>query len=164
MRTIAELLREHTFFTGLSPHYIELIAGCGHNQRFAANQHLAKEGNAADYFFVIQQGKVAIETHVPQRGSVTLQTLKAGDVAGWSWIFPPYRWVFDAKATEPTLAIVLDGKCLRQKCEETPQLGYDLMKRFARIMAQRLQATRLQLLDVYGKGNDAYAHQHIETD
>ncbi len=78
------------------------------------------------------------------------QTVAEGDVLGWSWLFPPYRWVFDAQALELTRALVFDGTCLRGKCEDDHNLGYELMKRFAHVVVQRLQATRLQLLDVYG--------------
>jgi CRP-like cAMP-binding protein len=91
-----------------------------------------------------------VEIHVPDRGAVTLQTVSSGDILGWSWVFPPYRWNSDARATELTRAIALDGACLRRKCEETPSLGYELMKRFARVLDESLQASRLQLLDVYG--------------
>jgi CRP-like cAMP-binding protein len=76
--------------------------------------------------------------------------LAAGEVLGWSWLIPPYHWKFDARAIEQTRALALDGKCLRTKCEEDHDLGYELLKRFAQIMEERLQATRLQLLDVYG--------------
>jgi CRP/FNR family transcriptional regulator, cyclic AMP receptor protein len=71
-------------------------------------------------------------------------------VLGWSWLFPPYRWHFDASASAETSAVVLDGACLRGKCEDDASLGYRLMKRFAQLIQQRLQETRLQLLDVYG--------------
>ena len=124
--------------------------GCGRNVRFEANTYLAKEGEKADIFCLIRSGAVAVETHAPGRGVICLQTLHAGDVAGWSWIFPPYEWTFDLKATEQTLVVALDGKCLRQKCEQDARLGYMLMKKFAGILTARLRATRLQLLDVYG--------------
>jgi CRP-like cAMP-binding protein len=81
---------------------------------------------------------------------LTIETLGEGDLLGWSWLFPPYRWQFDALAIEAVRAIAMDGKCLREKCEKDHDLGYDLMKRFSRIMTLRLQAARLQLLDIYG--------------
>lgn len=149
-RGIKELLAEHPFFQDLTPEYFELVAGCGRNVRFEADTYLGKEGEQADSFFLIRSGLVAVETHAPARGVICLQTLHAGDVAGWSWIFPPYEWTFDLKATELTLVVALDGKCLRQKCEQDTRLGYLLMKKFAGILTARLRATRLQLLDVYG--------------
>jgi len=78
-----------------------------------------------------------------------IETLEEGDILGWSWLIPPYLWRFDARIVEPTRAIALDGKCLRMKCDENHDLGYELLKRFAHIVTQRLQATRLQLLDIY---------------
>jgi CRP/FNR family transcriptional regulator, cyclic AMP receptor protein len=81
---------------------------------------------------------------------LTIQTLGVGEVLGWSWLFPPYRWLFDARTIELTRAIALDGKCLRAKCDEDHHLGYEMVKRFAQVIIERLQASRLQLLDVYG--------------
>ncbi len=76
-----------------------------------------------------------------------------GDILGWSWLFPPYRWSVEARAVQQVRAIKLDGECLRGKCELDPAMGYELMKRFSQIMLQRLEAARLQLLDIYGKAN-----------
>ena len=95
---------------------------------------------------------MALETSAPQRGSAIIQTLGEGEVLGWSWLVAPYRWRFDARVVEAVRAIALDGKCLRGRSEEDHDLGYELMKRFAQVMEQRLQAARLQLLDVYGSG------------
>jgi CRP/FNR family cyclic AMP-dependent transcriptional regulator len=91
-----------------------------------------------------------LEAFAAQRGPITIETIEAGEVLGWSWLFPPYRWHFSARVVEPTRAIALDGVCLRSKGEADHDLGYELVKRVAQIMMQRLQATRLQLLDVYG--------------
>ncbi len=89
--------------------------------------------------------------HPPERDSVVLQTIGAEEILGWSWLIPPYQWRFDARAVELTRAIALDGQCLRNKCEANSRLGYELLKRVAQVFAERLLATRLQLLDVYGK-------------
>jgi CRP-like cAMP-binding protein len=93
---------------------------------------------------------VALETFVPTRGAVTIETLDPGEVVGWSWLFPPHRWHFDARALSLVRATIFDGACLRGKCEADPQLGYDLMSRFAQVVVERLQQTRQRLLDVYG--------------
>ena len=119
--------------------------------RFDEGKFLFREGEEANNFYVIRAGRVAIEIFSPKRGPITVQTVREGDVLGWSWLFPPYRWHFDARALELTRAISLDGKCLRNKCEEDHDLGYELMKRFSEVMIQRLQATRLQLLDLYAE-------------
>jgi CRP-like cAMP-binding protein len=153
MKQMDEILAEHSFFRGLPRPYLELVAGCGKNVRFEANQFIAREGEDADTFYLVRHGAVALELHLPNRGTRTLQTLGPGDILGWSWLVPPYRWRFDARAVEPTRAIALDGKCLREKCETDHDLGYALLKRFAYVLGQRLEATRLQLLDVYGAGS-----------
>ncbi len=151
MHSLEGILSEHPFFQGLDEEYRRLIVGCASNVRFDAAEFLFLEGEQANHFYVIRHGSVALEVDVPGRGPITVQTLHPGDVAGWSWLFPPYRWHFDARAVEPVRAIALDGACLRGKCDEDPRLGYELFKRFAHIMVDRLQATALQLADVYGR-------------
>ncbi|MCS6816463.1 MAG: cyclic nucleotide-binding domain-containing protein [Blastocatellia bacterium] len=149
METLERLLAEHPFFAGLDARHIQLIVGCATNVRFDAGQMIFREGEEANEFYVIRHGKVALEIFVPGRGPITIQTLGEGEILGWSWLVPPYHWRFNARAVELTRAIALDGKCLRTKCEDDHDLGYELLKRFAYIIEQRLQATRLQLLDVY---------------
>ncbi len=93
-----------------------------------------------------------MEIFAPQRKPIMLATLAEGEILGWSWLLPPYQWRLHAHALETVRAIALDGKCLRTKCEQNHDLGYEILKRFAQIMEQRLEATRLQLLDVYAVG------------
>ncbi len=150
MKTLDAILAEQAFFKGLAPEYLELIAGCGSNVHFVAGQTLFREGEEADRFYAIRHGKVAVELHVPQRGSVVIHTVGEGDLLGWSWLFPPYLWQFDARAVEEVRATQFDGTCLRKKCDANPALGYELMKRLAHVVSDRLQDTRLQLLDMYG--------------
>ena len=150
MENLEQILAEHSFLQGLESHYLDLIVGCASNVRFDAGQFIFHEGEEANQFYIIRHGKVALEIFSPERGAIEIDTLEEGDVLGWSWLIPPYHWLFDARAVELTRAIALDGKCLRNKCEEDHDLGYQLLKRFAHIVEQRLQSTRLQLLDVYG--------------
>lgn len=150
LESLSRILAESPFLKGLEPHHVDLIAGCASNVRFESGQYLFHEGEEAERFFLLRQGKVAIEIYSPHRGSITIQTLEAGDVLGWSWLVPPYHWRFDARAMEFVLAISLDGVCLRTKCEQDHDLGYQLLKRFTAIMDQRLEATRLHLVDVHG--------------
>lgn len=152
MKTIAELLAEHAFFQGLPEQDRAFIAGCGENRVYREGDYLAREGAPADYFFLIRTGRVAVETFLPNHGALCLQTLNGGDIFGWSWLFPPYQWTFDARALETVHSIRLDGRCLREKCESEPALGFELLKRFARITTDRLRETRIQLLDLYGEG------------
>ena len=149
MKTLESLLAEHEFFKDLEPQYLELIAGCGHNVRFDAGQYIFHEGESANEFYVVRYGQVALEIHDQRRGQVTLQTLHEGDVLGWSWLFSPYKWHYSARSLTLVRAIALDATCLRTKCDDDNHLGYEFMKRFAAIIVDRLQATRLQVLDVY---------------
>jgi CRP-like cAMP-binding protein len=151
METLERVLAAHPFFADLAPEYLRLIVGCASNVRFEAEEFLFHVGEEANQFFVIREGKVALEILPPGGQPVTIETLGEGEIIGWSWLIPPYHWAFDARAVERTRAVTLDGKCLRGKCEEDHHLGYELLKRFAHIIERRLQATRLQLLDVYGK-------------
>ena len=149
METLEPILAQHPFLKGLEPNYLKLIVGCASNVRFNAGEYLFHEDEEANQFYMIRQGKVAVEIHAAERGSITVQTIGEGEVLGWSWLIPPYRWRFDARALELTRAIALDGKCLRTKSEKDHNLGYELLKRFSNIIVERLEATRLQLLDVY---------------
>jgi CRP-like cAMP-binding protein len=151
VQTIEPLLAKHPFFKGLAPEHLKLLVGCSTNVIFEADQFLFREGEDANTFYVIRSGRVQVETFSPKHGPITIQTAGEGDVLGWSWLVPPYHWRFDAKATDQVRVIAIDGKCLREKCEDDHNLGYELMRRFALIIAERLEATRLQLLDVYGK-------------
>ena len=150
VREIRDLLAAEAFFHDLDADYLDLIAGCGTNTHFAAGTMIFREGEPADTFYVLRSGKVALEIHVPERGALVIETLGPGELLGWSWLFPPYKWHFDARAIDGASAVALDGACLRGKCDDDPRLGYLLMQRFARVSQERLQATRLQLLDVYG--------------
>ena len=149
IRTIEELLVESRLFADLAPQHLETIAGCASIVHFDEGETIFREGGPADTFYVVRSGAIAIETHVPGRGPARLMTLHGDDVLGWSWLFPPYRWHFDARALEPVRALAFDGACLRGKSVEHHELGYELLRRFAEVMLSRLQATRLQLLDVY---------------
>jgi CRP-like cAMP-binding protein len=150
MKEIREILAEHPFFAGFAPEYGKLIAGCAKNHRFDQGAFVFREGDKADEFYLIRHGRVSLEIAAPGREPIVFQTLGPGDILGASWLVPPYRWMFDARTLELVRAIGIDGACLRDKCEVDHRLGYDMMKRFLPIFVDRLHATRLQLLDVYG--------------
>jgi CRP-like cAMP-binding protein len=151
MKGLESLLAEHPFFAGLADEYVALIAGCGSNVAFEPGEYIFREGDPADLFYIVRHGRVQLEIFVPHRGPLAIETVGEGEVLGWSWLVPPYQWSLDARATETTRAVALDGACLRGKCDQDHELGYELMKRFAPIIAERLQTTRLRLLDVYGR-------------
>ena len=144
------ILKEHPFFAGLQDSYRELISGCAKNAHFGPGEYLFHDGETADWFYLIRQGKAAFQLAAPGRKEVVFQTVGEGELAGVSWLIPPYRWTYDARALEAIRAIAVNAGCLRDKCEADHDLGYDMMKRFMPVLIGRLQATRLQILDVYG--------------
>ena len=148
--TLEPLLKEHSFFLGLKPEYIQLLVECASNICFEAGQMIFHREEEANRFYLLRHGRVSVEISSPGKQAIVIKTLTDNDVLGWSWLFPPYQWQFDARALELTRAIALDGRCLRGKCDNDPELGYEMMKRFSFIMLESLQATRLQLLDLYG--------------
>lgn len=150
MQTIDALLPAVPAFAGMPAAHLELIASCAVNEVFQDGAYLAREGDPADTFYVIRRGTVALETFVPQRGALLIETVHENDLVGWAWLVPPYRTQFDVRAVGTTHAIAFDGACLRGKCETDPALGYDLLRRFTAVIVERLHATRLRLIDVYG--------------
>jgi len=149
METLERVLAEHPFLRELAKPHLQVLAECASRVRFKAGEVIFREGEPANLFYLIRHGKVAVETFAPNRGPIVIQTLGEGEILGWSWLIEPYRWRFDARAVELTRAIALDGECLRGRCEEDREFGYEIIKRIAHVIERRLQATRLQLLDVY---------------
>jgi CRP/FNR family transcriptional regulator, cyclic AMP receptor protein len=149
MENLERVIAEHPFFAGLDGGFTNLMVSCASNIRFKAGSYILREGDAANTFYLIREGKVAVEILAPQHKPIIVATLSVGEILGWSWLLPPFQWKFHARAVDDVRAIALDGKCLRTKCEENHDLGYEILKRFAQIVEQRLDATRLQLLDVY---------------
>ena len=150
MKTIADLLAEHRFFRDLAAADRDVVAGCGQNVTVAEGSTLMREGGPADVFWAIRAGQVRVGIVHPGRGMLVLETLDEGDILGWSWLFPPYRWHFDAVAGTDLHAVRFDAACLREKCERDPRLGFALVQRFARVLDERLVSARLRLLDLYG--------------
>lgn len=149
MQTIAQYLPSHPFFAGLDDEALTLVTGCAVNAHLRPGEYLFREGEPADTFYVIRSGRVAIRMRLPT-DAVVVDTARDGDVVGWSWLVPPYRWTFDAVATEDTSVVSIDGACLRGKCEADPALGYALLQRVVRVMSTRLHSARVRLLDLYG--------------
>jgi len=148
-QTIEQIIAQHPFFEGLESYYTSLLAGCASNARFEAGKYILREGEEANEFYMIRQGRVAVEISPPHRKAIVVDKVGEGEILGWSWLLPPYTWAFHARCETDTRVIALDGKCLRSKCEQNHDLGYELLKRFAQIMNRRLDATRIQLLDLY---------------
>jgi CRP-like cAMP-binding protein len=151
MQTLEALVVESPIFEGLSPEHLELISGCAKNVRFAPGEQLFREGEPADTFYLVRHGEVSIEIFVPGRGPVRIDTRGEQEVVGWSWLIPPYRWHFDARALDTVRALAFDGECLRGKCDADLVLCHQLLTRFSGLLVNEIQQTRLRLLDVYGR-------------
>lgn len=144
--SIEKAISAHPFLDGMSPHQYRLLSDCAMQAHFGADELIFREGDPANRFYLIQSGSVALESTTKDHGHLRIQVLGPGDALGWSWLFPPYFWHFDARSLEPTDAIFLYGTPLRDECESDHDLGYELMKRMAQVMMRRLQATRWQLM------------------
>lgn len=147
MKTLEETIAEHPFAKGLRPDHLKVLADSAMQVEFGPNQNIFHEGDLANRFYLIQSGKVALQSSDKDSEAKLIQTIGPEDVLGWSWLFPPYYWNFDATALEPTKAIFFYGTRLREQCEQDPALGYELTKRISQIVIDRLQATRKQLLE-----------------
>jgi CRP/FNR family cyclic AMP-dependent transcriptional regulator len=146
---IATMVSSHPLLAGLPGDAVELVAGCARNVVFPPGRLILAEGEPAHTFYLLRRGHTRIEVHGPGRGPVVIETLGPGAAIGWSWLFPPYRWRFDVRAVDHVGAIAVDGACLRSKAEIDPAFGYELMRRLSAVMLERLQATRIRLLDLY---------------
>jgi len=148
MKIDAKLLAIQPFFKGLSKQQLELLSSNALAVEFPTGKMIFNEGLPANRFYIVLEGEVALESRSGKRGvrPDLIQTIKAGDVLGWSWLFPPYLWHFDARAVKPTKAIIFFATNLRELCERDHTLGYDLLKRVTKVVIKRLQSTRLGIL------------------
>jgi CRP-like cAMP-binding protein len=150
MQTIDELIAEAPVFAGLKPEYIQLISSWGRLVEVDSDEYVLREGERAQTFYIIRRGAIALEVRGAGRAVLVVDTKHDGDIVGWSWLFAPYRWQFDGRTTEACSLVAIEGARLRDQCEDDHEFGYQLMRRFASVVQQMLQNTRMQLLDVYG--------------
>jgi CRP-like cAMP-binding protein len=147
--TTYDLLTGHPFLDGLDREQLERLAPWGTRSSFHAGARLFSEDGKAERFWLIRDGQVALDIHVPGRGDVLIETLGAGTVLGWSWLFPPYRWHLGATTVSQTLTVEFDAAGVRRLCADDPVIGSELYRRFITVVVDRLQATRMRLLDFY---------------
>lgn len=143
------IIAELEFFAGFAPQHLELVTGCAKNVVFEPDEFLFREGEPAESFYILRTGRVALEIIAPGKNRITIQTCSEGDPVGWSWLVGTHRWRYAGRALKHTRAIAFDGTCLRTKCDHDYELGYRLLQRVSGVIATRLEATRLQLLDLY---------------
>jgi CRP/FNR family transcriptional regulator, cyclic AMP receptor protein len=142
----AEALARHPFLHGMSPEHLAALAEVARDVTLPDRHRLFEDGGSASRFWLIQSGHVALDLHVPGQGRMKIDSIGIGELVGWSWLFPPYRWAFGAVATGPVEAFEFDGRAVRARCESDPALGYELTRRLAHVVARRLQATRVRLI------------------
>jgi len=144
------ILPAQPFLRGLTPEQLNLLAEDSMPAEFQPGERILSEGAPANRFYLILEGRVELESSVLDGEPVAVQTLGAGDLLGWSWLFPPFCWHFDARAVLPTKAILFYAKHVRELCEQDHDLGYELMKRVSIILIQRLQSSRNQWVVHHG--------------
>lgn len=138
----------HPFLAGMNPTQLALLTDCAMVSKYKPGQVILREGEIANRCYLIESGKVVLESGEGFGDPVVIETIGAGDLLGWSWMFPPYVSNFTARAIEPTDAIFFYGTILREYCERDPSLGYELFKRMAPVMLRRLQAARKKMLSI----------------
>jgi len=147
-KALYDVLRQHPFLEGFKPPHIQKMAEIAHEVRFGRDQSIFREGDECGLFYLILEGKVALEVSAPGR-IMRISTLGPGDELGWSSLLMEESKHFNARTLEPVRALAFDAARLRQTCEQDHGFGYLLMQQLVRVVAQRLHATRLQLLDLY---------------
>jgi CRP-like cAMP-binding protein len=146
---VQEIILAHPFFKCINPRYVHLLTDCASFVRFGVGHDIFREGQDADHFYLLHKGRVSLDTFVPRVGSTTIQTIGPGEALGWSWLYPPHRWQFNARVVDPVEAVAFGAVSLREKAEENHDFGYDLAMRVGRVMLARLQATRRRLVEFY---------------
>ena len=139
-------LATHPFLHGMSSDQLAALAGTAHDVKFPVRHRLFEDGGSANRFWLIQSGHVLLDLHVPGEGPVVIETIGMGQLLGWSWLFPPYKWAFGAVAATTVEAFEFDAPIVRKRCADDPGLGYELNQRITQVLAKRLQATRIRLI------------------
>ena len=150
MEKIERIISEHPFFAGLEPDHIKTIAEDATFITYNPGEFLMREDEPGNCFFLIVHGNVALEVFTPERGPIIVKTISENEILGYCWLIPPYQCRFDIRAIDLTRAICIEGQSLREFCDNHHEVGYELLKRTTQIMANLLEATRMQLLDIYG--------------
>ncbi len=157
---VAARVAAHPFFAALTGEQHALLAECAVPAVFEAGTRIFSEGGAADRFWLIEDGGVALDMRVPGRGDQVVETLAAGTVLGWSWLHAPFRWHFGALARLRSVAIEFDAAQVRARCDADAAFGYAVLRSFTPVITERLQATRLRLLDLYAAPAQAPSLDH----
>jgi CRP/FNR family cyclic AMP-dependent transcriptional regulator len=152
-KDLSARIAAHPFLAGLTPHHIELLAASASIAQFAAGQEIFRAGDEAGGFYLIESGQANLEGAIADKPHVQIDIVSAGEPLGWSWLFPPYLWHYDARAAKPTSAIFFDRATFREFCDNDLTLGHELYKRMSKVMVRRLQASRTKMIDMLHKSD-----------
>ncbi len=141
---------DHAFFEGLDAQLLREAQRLASERHFTTGDWIVRDGDPATAFFLVFHGKVALEVATAEKPHLTIQTVGPGEVLGWSWLVPPYLWRLDARALKPTQTLALDAVAFRKVLGAHPAQGFEFLERLLPIVAQRLENTQIQLLDIHG--------------
>jgi CRP/FNR family transcriptional regulator, cyclic AMP receptor protein len=152
---LAKRLGDSALLTGLAPEFLGFLAQHARARRLVENEVVFHYGERAHHFYLVTQGHISVEVAAIEGPALQLQDLGPGKVVGWSWLIPPHRWSFQARAKTPAEIIELDGDAVLRECEANPQFGYELLKRFSALMSERLQHARQRMIEEWRPGGFA---------
>jgi CRP/FNR family transcriptional regulator, cyclic AMP receptor protein len=152
----AAALAAHPFLRGMSADRLGVLAEAARHVTFPARYRLFEDGGTASRFWLIQCGHVSLDLHIPGEGPVVIETIGMGELLGWSWLFPPYKWAFGAMTITAVEAFEFDAPMVRERCAAYPELGYEFNQRVTRVLAKRLQSTRIRLIGRSGYSAAVY--------
>ena len=147
MPSIEDYLSTHAFFSGLNEDYLKILAGFATESQVARGNVLFQQGKPADKFYLVRKGLVSVQVPALVGPPLEMQVLGENQMLGWSWLIPPYRWNFLARAVEDSELIEFDGAAILARCEADPKFGYELFKRFTALMSERLDSARQKMMD-----------------
>lgn len=145
------LIESQRHFKEMAVDHLVALASCAEPVNWEAQTNVFEMGQNARYFYLLVSGSVELLMPSTLRGELSIQKVHAGELLGWSWLFPPYKWHFDARTLEPTQALAFDVETFRLLCEQDPALSAAIYQRISRMVVERLQATRLQLIEMSEK-------------
>lgn len=154
LKGFEQILKDHPAFMSFDEETRALLAGCAKNEQFAPGEMIYREGDPADRVFLLRRGDVSIEVSAPARKPIVIETAHPGDILNWGWMVPPYTCMSDARAQGAVSAVSLDATCMRGKCDANHALGYEMFQHWLPLVARRVRALRLQLLDVYAPARE----------
>ncbi len=146
-QSIEDYLPTHAFFSGLDDSFMKFLSNSATELKIKKGDVLFQQGEGADKFYLLRNGQISVQVPALMGPTLEIQTLGEDQMLGWSWLIPPYRWNFQARAAEDSNLLEFDGSAILARCEEDPKFGYELLKRFARLMSERLDAARQKMMD-----------------